>query len=657
MNQILMKAISKSLLFAALSLMGLSGVAQEMLVDLHSNPRLGAWEEAERRHFNNLRTAGDTLALPFFDDFSEPFTRLNHPHDLYPSLDLWIGKTVYVNNHMAINPPSQGVVTFDGLDENGLAYGFGFSTPTLSDSLTSKPIDLSSALDTVYLSFFYQAQGMGNAPEEEDLLALEFKDSSDTWYRIWDVAGYILEEYEFNQVLLPILGAEYLHEGFQFRFLNYASRAGNVDHWHLDYIELDDSRSYADTINNDLAFLGQTSYDNDTIGFQQATASILSEYTSMPWTHYKNEVDKQELMGETNFFMIHNNSDTIIRPDYKFNVFNSDGGLIFDDTLSSPPIDPFSVSGNESNTGNQIAASNFAFWTDGFEFPTDVELSEDSAFFIVKHMMFDVEDDYQVNDTSVFVQEFFNYYAYDDGTAELAYGLGNLENPGYVAVKYNIMMEDSLRALQIYLNPVDQDLSNEPVKLFVWSGNDEPDQVIYESPDFINLEYSEGINYFYNYDLENAIAVGAGNLWIGWRQSPATGVKFSVGFDQRKDASEKVFYKLGSTWNQSSLTGAVMIRPIFGNPYDWVSGIAGLNEGALALYPNPTTGLLYLKSTKPGQFRSAEISVYDLSGRSVFSQVGYLGSLNLSKLNGGTYVLHIIDENGISFTERVVVQR
>jgi hypothetical protein len=657
MNQILMKAISKSLLFAALSLLGLSGVAQEMLIDLHSNPRLGAWEEAERRHSNNLRSAGDTLALPFFDDFSEPFTRLNHPHDLYPSLDLWIGKTVYVNNHMAINPPSQGVVTFDGLDENGSAYGFGFSTPTLSDSLTSKPIDLSSALDTVYLSFFYQAQGMGNAPEEEDLLALEFKDSSDTWYRIWDVAGYILEEYEFNQVLLPILGAEYLHEGFQFRFLNYASRAGNVDHWHLDYIELDDSRSYADSINNDLAFLGQTSYDNDTIGFQQATASILSEYTSMPWTHYKNEVDKQELMGETNFFMIHNNSDTIIRPDYKFNVFNSDGGLIFDDTLSSPPIDPFSVSGNESNTGNQIAASNFAFWTDGFEFPTDVELSEDSAFFIVKHMMFDVEDDYHVNDTSVFVQEFYNYYAYDDGTAELAYGLGNLESPGYVAVKYNIMMEDSLRALQIYLNPVDQDLSNEPVKLFVWSGNDEPDQVIYESPDFINLEYSEGINYFYNYDLENAIAVGAGNLWIGWRQSPAVGVKFSVGFDQRKDASDKVFYKLGSTWNQSSLSGAVMIRPIFGNPYDWVSGIEDINEGALALYPNPTTGLLYLKSTKLGQFRSAEISVYDLSGRSVFSQVGYLGSLNLSKLNGGTYVLHIIDENGISFTERVVVQR
>jgi hypothetical protein len=272
-------------------------------------------------------------------------------------------------------------------------------------------------------------------------------------------------------------------------------------------------------------------------------------------------------------------------------------------------------------------------------------------------MMFDVEDDYHVNDTSVFVQEFYNYYAYDDGTAELAYGLGNLESPGYVAVKYNIMMEDSLRALQIYLNPVDQDLSNEPVKLFVWSGNDEPDQVIYESPDFINLEYSEGVNYFYNYDLENAIAVGAGNLWIGWRQSPAAGVKFSVGFDQRKDASEKVFYKLGSTWNQSSLTGAVMIRPIFGNPYDWVSGIEDINEEALALYPNPTTGLLYLKSTTPGQFRSAEISVYDLSGRSVFSQVGYLGSLNLSKLNGGTYVLHIIDENGISFTERVVVQR
>ncbi len=651
-----MKAMTRSLLLILSWIVVFSASAQEMLVDLNGNPRLGAWEMAERQHADAARAAGDTLTLPFFDDFSEPFTRLNHPHDLYPSSALWEGRTVYVNNHMAINPPSQGVATFDGLDENGVAYGFGFSTPTLSDSLTSKPIDLSTANDTVYLSFYYQAQGMGNPPEEDDILALEYKDSSDTWFRVWDVNGYILEDFEFNQVLLPVVGDEYLHEGFQFRFLNYASRAGNVDHWHVDYIELDESRSYADTINKDLAFLGQTSYDNDTIGFQHASASILKEYASMPWTHYKNEADKSVLMGDTNLFMIHNNADTILRPDYKFNVFNSNGVRVFDDTLDSPEVLPFTVSGNESNTGNFNQFSNFSRWTDEWEFPTGVQLSEDSAYFIVKHLMLDVEDEYHVNDTSVFVQEFYNYYAYDDGTAELAYGLGNLENEGKVAVKFDIKMADSLQAIQIYLNPVDQDLSQEPVKLMVWDGSNEPDAVLYESPEFITLNYSDGMNYFYNYKLEDAIYREAGTTWIGWTQQAATGVKFSIGFDQRTDVSDKVYYDLGSGWNQSSIPGAVMIRPIFGDPFDWVSGTEEPSFGKLKVYPNPATNSLRIQEETQGQFSNADITLIDLTGRQVFAQQGYTNMLDVSNLQAGTYLIRVQTENGSMFTETVVIQ-
>ena len=387
-----MKLMSKGLLLTVFCLSAIKGFSQEMLVDLMSNPRLGAWEEAERQCQSSSRAVGDTLQLPFFDDFSEPFSRLNNPSDLYPSLDRWIGKTVYINNHMAINPPSQGVATFDGLDENGLAYGFGFSLPTLSDSLTSKPINLVGA-NNVFLSFYYQAQGMGNAPEQNDLLILEFKDTAETWTRVWEAEGYNLEDYKFNQVIHPVADLEFLHAGFQYRFLNYASIAGSVDHWHLDYLELNKDSANTDSIQRDLAFLGQTSFDNDTIGFQQATASILKQYNNMPWTHYKSEVDPIIFMGDTNFFMIQNNSDTILRPDYKFNIFNSNGALVFDDTLSSPPIDPFTVSGNQSNTGNLISTSNFTFWTDDFSFPTDIELSNDSAFFTIKHMMFDVEDE------------------------------------------------------------------------------------------------------------------------------------------------------------------------------------------------------------------------------------------------------------------------
>ncbi|MDP6909323.1 MAG: hypothetical protein QF371_07455, partial [Flavobacteriales bacterium] len=200
---------------------------QEMLVDLMSNARLSNYDEIKRLKAESSRATDDTLDLPFFDDFSEPFSRLNNPGDLYPNDDLWLGDQVYVNNHMAINPISQGVATFDGLDEHGLAYGFGFSLPTVSDSLTSKPINLLGAADTVYLSFYYQAQGMGNAPETLDVLTLEFRDSSGTWNVVWEVEGYILTVYDFNRVMIAVLGEQYLYDGFQFRFKNYASLAGN----------------------------------------------------------------------------------------------------------------------------------------------------------------------------------------------------------------------------------------------------------------------------------------------------------------------------------------------------------------------------------------------------------------------------------------------
>ena len=652
-----MKVINKSLLLLLFCASSFFSYSQEMLVDLTSNQQLGAWEEAARRHANAGRAVGDTLSLPFFDDFSEPFSRLHHPHDLYPSLDRWIGNTVYVNNHMAINPLSQGVATFDGLDENGLAYGFGFTTPTLSDSLTSKPIDLSTATDSVYLSFYYQAQGLGNAPEEDDLLALEFKDSAETWFRIWDTQGYILEDYLFNRVMIPVTGGQYLHSGFQFRFLNYASRAGNVDHWHVDYIELDESRSYADTLVNDLAFVSQTSVDFEGNTVSQ-TSSIIKEYNSMPWTHFKD--NPAAYMGDTSYLTISNNTYQEYSGDHTLRIYDINGTLLHISDTASPVVRPHVVCGSEINNcddndpGSPVQ-DNFGTILD-YELPTSPELSPDSSFFLVVHQIENLVDDVATNDKIATRQEFFNYYAYDDGTAEVAYGLGNLENEGKVGVRYDIKKADSLQAIQIYLNPVDQDLTEEPVKLMIWSGPSEPDGIIYESPEFITLSYSEGQNYFYNYELEDAIWIEPGIIWVGWTQQAATGVKFSVGFDRRTNVAQKVFYNLGSSWNQSSIPGAVMIRPTFGRPYNWVSGVEETSTEGVTIYPNPSTGMLYLKESFRGQLKDATVRILDLSGRMAYNQGGYTESMDVSHLTAGTYLVQIDTKLGATHTQRVVIQ-
>ncbi|MBK9213821.1 MAG: hypothetical protein IPO14_12990 [Saprospiraceae bacterium] len=89
------------------------------------------------------------LSLPFFDDFVQ--NKIDSTN--------WTDGFVFVNYGMAVNPPSLGVATFDGINENGKPYGGGHG---LSDILTSSFIDLSNqGSDSLFLSFFYSPKVMG----------------------------------------------------------------------------------------------------------------------------------------------------------------------------------------------------------------------------------------------------------------------------------------------------------------------------------------------------------------------------------------------------------------------------------------------------------------------------------------------------------------
>ncbi len=653
----MMKDFKKELriiLVLLLSVFSLGLNAQEMLFDLNGNRALGNYENYLRSSQAVSRAVGDTLELPFFEDFSEPFSRLQTAADLYPDPQRWVDNKAYINNHMAVNPISQGVATFDGLDERGRAYGFGFSLASISDSLTSKPINLSTAVDTVILSFYYQAQGMGNAPESADILLVEFKDTAGIWGRVWEVEGYTLEDYKFNRVMLPVLGVQYLHAGFQFRFINYASRAGNVDHWHVDYIELDEGRTFADTLINDVAFMGQTSVDHNGIVLNK-TSSVIKEYNSMPWTHFK--ADPAAFMGDSSYFAIRNNTySSSPSGKYTMQIYDSNGVLIHTGVEAAPDVLPNIICGNQVNDCALTVGGvqDLLYDTVDFVFPTTLQLTEDSMFFEVVHNINDLADAVNTNDRTSDKQEFFNYYAYDDGTAEAAYGLGELENIGMVAVKYNIKQEDFLRGIQLYLNPVEFDLTDQPVNLAVWTGNEQPDQMIWQSAD-TNLYYTDQINYFYHYLINDTVLPVVGNIWVGWIQQPATGMKFSVGFDKRTDVSSKVFYNLGTTWNQSSIPGAIMIRPVVGQPYSWVDVAEQPGMKHLKVYPNPSTGDVFLEEAFSGQFRTAQLTVFDLSGRIAHTQRGYDGRLPLAHLLAGTYILRVDSNQGV-FTERLVLQ-
>ncbi|MCB9187579.1 MAG: T9SS type A sorting domain-containing protein [Flavobacteriales bacterium] len=650
--------LTNRLLLLFLLLVGVSGVqAQERLYDLTVNHRLSDYEKYMRSDRYASRVAGDTLDLPFFDDFSEPFSRLRNLGDDYPNPDRWIGNTVYINNHMAINPISQGVATFDGLDEMGRAYGFGFSLPSDADSLTSKPIRLSGTLpdSSVVLSFYYQAQGAGNAPEEEDLLIVQFKDTSETWQTVWEAEGYILEDFDFQRAMIPVDDEKYLFDGFQFRFRNFASLSGSVDHWHVDYVELDDGRSLADTVIRDVSQMCQTSYLLDLFMEQTSTFSLLKDYSAMPWSHYK--TDPMAFIGDSAYTVLRNNDTAEVPTNFSLQILDHTGTQRYNVLSATAPVYPGKVCGNETNSCNVIGGSSNLLSNISSlvpQFPTDVEMTDDSTFFELRFSL-GVDDQDSINDIRVEKQEFYNYYAYDDGTAEAAYGLGELENVGRVAVRYDVKKDDVLRAIQLYLNPVEFDLSQEEVQLAVWTGGEEPGDTIWTSPSMF-FQYTDHVNYFYHYFLDREIQVNANStIWVGWIQQPATNLKFSVGFDKRADHSDRNYYNLGTTWNQSSIPGSIMIRPAFGEAYDWVGVDEQANAMELSVYPNPSNGTVFIQERTAGQLKNANIKVFDLSGRCVHQQSGYRGPLHLETLNAGVYLLRV-DTETVSFTNRLVLQ-
>ena len=372
----------------------------------------------------------------------------------------------------------------------------------------------------------------------------------------------------------------------------------------------------------------------------------------MPWDHYKE--DPSAFVGDTAYFVGRNNFDDSFSPSFSVKVRDHQGTQLYEGLTSTSLMPAGVICGNELNTCNTGSANNFNFSIDGtFDaFPTGTEITPDSMYFTLEYLL-DVDDDVDTNNLLVEQFEFYNYYAYDDGTAELAYGLGELENVGMAAMKYDIKKRDTLRAIMMYLNPVADDISAEPVNLAVWTGNNEPETMIWMSPD-TNLYYSDQINQLYQYELDTAIDV-EGTIWIGWIQQPATGIKFSIGFDQRRDVSTNLFYNLGTVWSQSTIPGAVMIRPTFGKDYDWQVGIQERTFAQVSVYPNPSTGVIRLKETESGQFQNASISVVDLSGRIVHQQTGCQNSIDLQFLNKGSYILRIESENRL-FTQRIILQ-
>ncbi|HYG49278.1 MAG TPA: hypothetical protein VD905_00170, partial [Flavobacteriales bacterium] len=314
---------------------------------------------------------------------------------------IWLDSYAYHNYRFSVSPPTLGVATFDGFDENGYPYDFSLpGSEGYADLLTSKPIDLGahSPADSVYLSFFYQPEGYGETPEGEDSLILEINYPAmgpNTWEHVWSVPGGALQN--FKQVLIPFTKPAWYTKGFRFRFKNYAVLSGSIDHWHLDYVYLNQFRTAVDTNRDDVAFVyqGSTLLDNN--------------YLSMPLSHYA--TDPVGFMRDTVSVFQRNNNVGARLVGFNNMFVSHEGTLLY--TVNNPATP--SIAGlTNFKTQFNVALAGVVY---------DTSLVDSCAErYDVEFVHQTTPDDCRSNDTMRFSQVFSNYYAYDDGSAESAYG-------------------------------------------------------------------------------------------------------------------------------------------------------------------------------------------------------------------------------------------
>lgn len=466
------------------------------------------------------------------------------------------------------------------------------------------------------------------------------------WNEVWSSDGCSLDSWlaqnsldYFKQVMIPITDEQYLRDNFQFRFRNYASLdldswsgnnivgwASNCDQWNVDYIRMDINRDSLDLYPSDVAFVSPTT-------------SALAQYQSMPWHQYQ-----PSDMAESFHNQLSNLSNQTRNVGYDYKVVKDNGGTIYQSTINFINATPYYDSGLHTYAPHAQPAIDFAYTYDG----------ADSAAFVITHVfkMEGSSDENRRNDTCRFEQKFYNYYAYDDGTAEAGYSLySTMSTPeSYLAVQFTLAQPDSLRCVRMWFNSALNDENFAPFTLMVWDDNDgRPGNVIYSLPAQLPNHAADFLD-FVNYYPEEPVPV-EGTFYVGFYQNHNT--QLNIGFDQNNDAREHFFYKISDSWNESYYKGAPMIRAVVGKAYDH-SGIADNHQKKISLYPNPTTGKVYVGDLEEASGLHYQLT--DIYGRTVEISSIEQNSIDLSGKVPGIYIVRIFKDKKLITTEKIIKQ-
>ncbi len=656
-----MKLICK-IVFVLMLCVSLDASAQEYLKPLggninliYRNPQNSPDQNSQQE---KILVKNDTL--PFFEDFYYA------PNSCYPTVKHWLDSSVYVNTGFAIAPPSIGVATFDGLDKRGYPYNIAATTITsgMADALTSRPINLYSnpkktyfysPADSLGISFLYQARGFGENPSANDSLVLEFFKPLQTtisgtnvivtggWNKAWGIRGNNsppANDTVFKKGFVRIKDTAYFHTYFQFRFRNRATGAGSVDHWHLDYIDLKINHYKTDTSYNDLTF-----------GYMPR--NILKKYTAMPYYQY----NASEMDTSFTNFVRNNNVGVVKNTNYEYIIYNSVMAPLSSygtGNGNTSNVNPFCTRGWDSVMTHRNPPLNYTL--------TVSPLTKDTIFYI-KHIVNTTPDVWKYNDTILQKIEFSNYYAYDDGSAESAYY--HATTGAKDAIKYTLNVADTLRALDIFFDPITDGnfIKNSTFRIYVWAdGGNQPGTVLLKDsavkPVYLNFGYNQIPRYF----LTSPMVLSPGTYYIGMQQ--VSNQPLYVGFDRNLNHMTKLYYDVFGFWQQSAIPGSLMIHPVMGEKNRALVGInepivKKQKEGIIKVYPNPASDQLFISASSLNNSDNYKIELYSIVGDKLFEVKveNTTTEVNLNEYASGIYFVALKQNNNTISTQKFIISR
>jgi hypothetical protein len=271
----------------------------------------------------------------------------------------------------------------------------------------------------------------------------------------------------------------------------------------------------------------------------------------------------------------------------------------------------------------------------------------DTAIFKMQHILNADPDDNTNNDILTHFQIFNSHYAYDDGVAEFAYGI-NVQG-AKMAYQFKLNKADSLRMIQIYFAPMQNNVSNIPFHLLVWDDNNGvPGNILHR--DTVYPIYENRVK-FHNYYLSSPIGLD-GTFYVGIEQT--TNDMLNVGLDRNSPANNYMFYNVGGGWNYSQFPGAWMIRPVLRTTPIISSTNSVITQNEIKIFPNPISDFTTILLNDEGENM---IQLFDISGRllSEFSVQENTFHLAKNNLTSGVYLLQIQNKRGI-FRKKLVIQ-